>query len=148
MKIFDLEMDFAETNPIPFYLKLFLGVFLVIVSFFWWIHIIVYVLYNSSNFFNNMVMSFESENAMFISVFIIFGLSFYMLMATMKGTFKVGVKIPYLISFHLMIPDETLMNSFIFNVILILICSVSITHFISVCFKPFSRFSQIDMMFG
>jgi len=102
LKIFDLEMDFGETNPIPFYAKLLLGIFLIIMSFFWWIHIIVFVLDESGNFFNNMLMGLESGNAMFISVSIIFGLSFYMLMVTMKGTFKVGVKIPYLISFHLM----------------------------------------------
>jgi len=85
---------------------------------------------------------------MFLSVIIITALSFYMLIVTIKGTFKLGVRIPFLFNFHLMQPNETLMNSFMFNIILILMSSVAIIMFITSNFEEFVRFSDISLMFG
>ena len=49
-----------------------------------------------------MLIGLENGNAYFLSVFVILGLSVYMLLCTIKGTIKLGVRIPYIFEFHLM----------------------------------------------
>lgn len=83
---------------------------------------------------------------MSVTVFGIF--NFYMLWALIKGNFKIGVRIPFLLTIHPMIPNETWMNSFLFNISLILICSVALTNFSANAFSQYMRMSSIDMIFG
>ena len=139
--IFKLELDIHNTLPGLYYLHLLLGVFLVLFSFFWWLHIILYSLTKSHNFFNDILTALENGRVMFLSVFIVLGLAFYMLLVTVKGTFKLGVRIPYLLSFHVMQPNETLMNAFMFNVVLVLLSSTAVVMFVTEAFGEFVRFS-------
>jgi hypothetical protein len=37
-QIFKLELEYMNTNPIVFWLKLFIGVIFIVVSFIWWLH--------------------------------------------------------------------------------------------------------------
>jgi len=53
--------------------------------------------------------------------------SIYLLWCCTKGALKFGLRIPFIFSVHPMKVNETWMNSFLFNVNLILICSVSVT---------------------
>lgn len=80
-----------------------------------------------NGFLNNLLIGLEENNASFIAVIFFFYFAIYMLWATMKGTFKFGIRIPFLFSFHPMKINETFMNSFLFNVLLTLLCSISVT---------------------
>jgi LMBR1 domain-containing protein 1 len=44
--------------------------------------------------------------------------------------------------------NETWMNSFLFNVILILLAAVSVTQFCASAFSQYARLSAIDLIFG
>lgn len=86
-------------------------------------------------FFNHSLNACETFGTTFISTAILSVLMLYLLFATVTGCFKVGVTIPFLMTFHPMIPNETWMNSFLFNIAVILFSSVSITHFSSQAFS-------------
>ncbi|KRX00407.1 hypothetical protein PPERSA_03628 [Pseudocohnilembus persalinus] len=86
--------------------------------------------------------------ASFLSTAFLVFLSLYLLWCVMKGNFKVGVRIPFLMTIHPMVPDETWMNSFLFNIFLIIICSVSVSHFVSQAFSQYARYSEMNWIFG
>eukprot|EP01015_Nassula_variabilis_P016371 TRINITY_DN2509_c0_g2_i1.p3 TRINITY_DN2509_c0_g2~~TRINITY_DN2509_c0_g2_i1.p3 ORF type:complete len:101 (-),score=6.10 TRINITY_DN2509_c0_g2_i1:100-402(-) len=44
--------------------------------------------------------------------------------------------------------NETWMNSFLFNVMLILLSSVSVTQFVAQAFSQYTRLTTIDLIFG
>jgi len=74
-----------------------------------------------------MLIGLENGGAGFIATGLFAFLGLYLLWCTQKGNFKMGVRIPFLFTIHPMKVNETWMNSFLFNVLLILICSVSVT---------------------
>jgi LMBR1 domain-containing protein 1 len=45
-------------------------------------------------------------------------------------------------------PNETWMNSFLFNIAIILICSVSLTHFITMAFDQYCRLAESNFIFN
>ena len=69
----------------------------------------------------------------FLSAAVFAGILIYLLFCTIKGNFKMGIRVPGVFTLHPMKyfcksrPNETFMNSFLFNVLLILICSISLT---------------------
>lgn len=44
--------------------------------------------------------------------------------------------------------NETWMNSFLFNIGIILLCSVSLCHFCTVAFSQYARFTSLDLIFS
>jgi LMBR1 domain-containing protein 1 len=127
---------------------------LAIVSVIIWTHIIVYESTKINNtvithpYLNTMLIGLESSNAGFLSASIFGGMLIYLLLCTLKGSFKCGLRIPFLFKLHPMKLNETFMNSFIFNVLLVLICSVSLTQFSVQIFSDYCRFTTINMFFG
>lgn len=81
--------------------------------------------------------------------FIIFSvLCIYLLVCLMKGNFKFGVRILCCWSIYPMKKDGTYMNSFLFNISLILIGSCSITQFCADCLTDYVAFTDIDLVFN
>ena len=107
IEIFKLELNIANINPITYWLKLALGIVLSIISFLWWLQILlsVVVKYNSfpaNAFLNNMLLGLEGGNAGFIATAIFGFLVLYLLWCTQKGNIKFGIRIPFIFSLHLM----------------------------------------------
>jgi LMBR1 domain-containing protein 1 len=72
--------------------------------------------------------------------------SMYLLFAVMKGTFKFGMRF-FLLPIHPMKPGGTLMNSMLFNLILILLCAIPCAQFCSQAFRDYARLTDIDVIF-
>ena len=85
---------------------------------------------------------------LFYHFFIFAILCLYLLFCLIKGNFKFGVRILCCWSIHPMKKDKTYMNSFIFNVSLILLGSCSITQFCADCLYDYVSFTDIDSMFN
>lgn len=100
--------------------------------------------YPAHSFLNKLLLGLEHGNAGFVGTAVFAFLSLYLLWCTQKGNIKFGVRIPFLFQIHIMKENETWMNTFLFNVNLMLICSVSVTHFCSKAFSQYARLSQID----
>lgn len=132
-EVFKIELNYLDANPLVWWGKLFLGCILCIVSFILWLHILLYLIVRSDKafsdtaFLNDLLTGLDNSGITFLSTAVFAGLAIYMLLCTTKGVIKAGFRIPFIINIHTMKQNETLMNSFLFNVLLILICSVSVT---------------------
>jgi len=97
---------------------------------------------------NEMLTGLEDKNAGFLSMFIFAYLCLYMLWSVQKGNIKFGIRLPFCCKFHPMIAGETWMNSFLFNVILLLIASVGVIQLCIACFPIYTRNTDIFVIFG
>eukprot|EP01016_Furgasonia_blochmanni_P033063 TRINITY_DN3424_c0_g2_i4.p1 TRINITY_DN3424_c0_g2~~TRINITY_DN3424_c0_g2_i4.p1 ORF type:complete len:483 (+),score=109.01 TRINITY_DN3424_c0_g2_i4:66-1514(+) len=152
-EILKMEKDFASVNPLVWIGKLVLGIFLCLISILWYIHIALYVLWRSASgvpftlFLNSFLLGLEEIGLGFIATAFFAGFTLYLLWCTTKGNIKFGLKI-FLISLHPMKLNETWMNSFLFNVLMILLTSVSVTQFCASSFSQYTRLTSIDLIFG
>ncbi|THU58872.1 hypothetical protein C4D60_Mb03t19040 [Musa balbisiana] len=110
--------------------KLVLGVVGLIVSVAWVAHIVIYLLINPplSPFLNEVFIKLDS-------VWVI------------AGEMMLGLKLVF-ITIHPMKWGGTLMNSFLFNVGLILLCSISVIQFCASAFAYYSQATAAQEIFG
>ena len=99
-------------------------------------------------FLSYLLIFFQDNEVSFLSFFIFAILCLYLLFCMIKGNFTFGVRILCCWSIHPMKKDKTYMNSFIFNVSLILLGSCSITQFCSDCLYDYVSFTDIDSLFN
>jgi LMBR1 domain-containing protein 1 len=90
----------------------------------------------------------ENSNAGFVATFLYSYLILYLVWAVVKGNVKFGIRIPGIIRFYPMKPNETWMNSFLFNIIMLLIASTGITQLATSCFPTYTRNTAIYNMYG
>ncbi|EGR30777.1 lmbr1-like conserved region family protein, putative [Ichthyophthirius multifiliis] len=153
-QIFKLELNIVGINPAIWFFKLIGGVIFFIVSIIWWLHIILYVLSSDINgfpkapFLNEMLIELESSGVSFLSTALFAFLSLYLLWCVQKGNIKFGLRIPFIFTLHPMKVNETWMNSFLFNINLVLICSVAVCQFCAKAFSQYARLTAIDNIFN
>lgn len=139
-EIFKLELDYMNTNPIVWIFKLIAGIFFVILSIMWWFQMYIICVYcsllymiikvngfPSTGFLNTIFTYLETTIMGWFGTILLAGFSIYLLACTQKGNLKFGLRIPFIFTIHPMKINETWMNSFLFNVNLILITSVAVT---------------------
>lgn len=98
--------------------------------------------------FNELLIYMEEHNAGFVGTFIFAYLCLYMLWSVQKGNIKFGIRLPFCCRFHPMKENETWMNSFLFNVILLSIASVGVIQLCISSFPTYTRNTEIYMIFG
>lgn len=69
--------------------------------------------------------------------------SFYLLACVIKGTIKLGMRI-FFFTLHPMRVGETFMNSMLFNVGIILICSLAVVQFLTLAFMDYASYTAIS----
>jgi LMBR1 domain-containing protein 1 len=127
---------------------LFLGCLAVVISLLWIIHIVLYMVFQPpvSPFLNTMFVELDNFFSLFGTV--MYGLfAFYLLWAVMKGNIKFGLRF-LCIAIHPMKIGDTLMNSFLFNVGLILFACVAVTQFCVQAFSQYARLTAASSLFG
>ncbi|CAL5337673.1 unnamed protein product [Camellia sinensis] len=104
--------------------KLVLGVLGLIVSVAWIAHIVIYLLINPplSPFLNGVFIKLDDVWGLLGTAAFAF-FCFYLLLAVIAGAMMLGMRLVF-ITIHPMKWGATLMNSFLFNVGLILLCSI------------------------
>ena len=60
---------------------------------------------------------------------------------------KMGIRFAFF-TIHPMEPGKTMMNSFLFNVGIILLCEIPVIQFCSSAFSIYARVTSISMLFG
>ncbi|GAX12705.1 LMBR1 domain-containing protein 1 [Fistulifera solaris] len=140
--------DQDKYNPLMPYLYLMLGCFSVIISLFWFLHIIVYVFPSPplAPFLNNFFKSFDSWFPLF-GVLSVALFTSYLLLCAVKGCFKFGLRF-FFFHIHPMIPGKTYMSSFMFNTALVLLCSLPVVQFCQDAFADYAAFTDIRQIFG
>lgn len=71
----------------------------------------------------------------------------YLVFCILKGSFRFGVRIPFIFSFHPMKEAKTWMNSFLFNLSIVCLGSIAIVHLCSGCFEKYLRNTSISSIF-
>lgn len=141
--------NFRENyNPLVPWGKLFLGILSCLISFLWIVHIVLYMLLDPpvSTFLNKYLIFFDKWFPLFGTLSV--GLfSMYLLFAAAKGNFKFGTRF-FLIEVHPMEMGKTLMNSFLFNIGLILLCVLPVVQFSTDAFDTYARLTDADLIFG
>ena len=99
-------------------------------------------------FLSYLLIFFQDNDVSFLSFFFFAILCLYLLFCLIKGNFKFGVRILCCWSLHPMKKDKTYMNSFIFNVSLILLGSCAITQFCTDALYDYVSFTDIDSLFN
>ncbi|XP_042050093.1 LIMR family protein At5g01460-like isoform X1 [Salvia splendens] len=128
--------------------KLVLGVLGLIVSVAWVAHIIIYLLIDPplSAFLNEVFIKLDDIWGLLGTVaFAVF--CFYLLLSVITGAMMIGLKLVF-ITIHPMKWGATLMNSFLFNVGLILLCSISVIQFCATAFGYYAQATAAQEIFG
>ena len=155
--VYFLEKDWAKVkmaykerggNPLKWMCSAFLGLFSGVLSVVWYIHIVCYVFMKPppTIFLNAFFIELDKVFSLFGTL--MYGLfSFYLLACVLKGCMKVGLRF-FWIPIHPMRIGGTMMNSFLFNVWLLLLCSVACVQFCYASFQSYAQLTAIDMLLG
>jgi len=137
-----------KANPLVPYISLVLGCCSIVISIFWFLHIIVYVFPSPplAPFLNSYFAWFDKWFPLF-GVLSIAIFTFYLLVAAVKGAFKFGVRFMFM-HIHPMKVGKTYMSSFMFNMALVLMCALPVVQFSQEAFADYAAFTQIRQMFG
>lgn len=138
-----------DKSCVYYYCQLLLGIFSTIFSLIWITHIVLYFLIPSKTkveFLNIILIYFVENNLTFISIGIFSILCIYLLMCVIKGSIKFNFRF-FCFDLHPLIKNETYLNSFIFNVNLVLISSISIIQFSVTAFDKFTLMTDISIIF-
>ena len=139
---------FEKGGNILYYIGMgILGVIGVFVSLLWVIHTVLFVfMHNAHPFLNTLLVGLDNVFPLFGTVG--FGtFAFYLLWCTIKGVMKLGIRFAFF-TIHPMEPGKTMMNSFLFNVGVILLCEIPVVQFCTDAFSIYARVTSVSMLFG
>ncbi|XP_057520015.1 LIMR family protein At5g01460-like [Amaranthus tricolor] len=142
----------AETawamTVLGYLVKVILGILGLIVSVAWIAHIVIYLIVRPplSPFLNYVFIKLDDVWGLLGTAAFAF-FCFYLLVAVVAGATMLGLKLVF-ITIHPMKWGATLMNSFLFNVGLILLCSISVIQFCSTAFAYYAQATAAGEIFG
>ena len=116
-----------QTSALGYLMQLIAGIFCMILTVLWILQIIFYILIKIDG----------KPLYAFLNVII-----------TVKGNFKFGLRIMILGAIHPMKKDKTYMNSILFNVLLVMLTSVSVIQFSIRAFGEYTSLTDADIIFN
>lgn len=150
-EIYETEINLTA-NPIWSIIKLILGCLAFVFSFVILIQIVFYKLVVKNKiphneFLNKVFVFFEFSIARFVSSIVFASISIYILVTVVKGTIKFGLRFLLFMPIHPMKVGRTFINSFLFNLKLIMLCTPAIIHFIIELFESYLRGTSAAFLF-
>lgn len=130
-------------NPLTPYLKLLAGILFSAVSIMWLMQICLYMLPSPSisPLLNTYFTLFDSWFPIFgVLSFALFSL--YLMMCTIKGAFRIGLSF-LCIKIYPMVWNGTYVDAFLFNVSIILLCTIPEVQFCLLAFSNYAKYSDI-----
>jgi LMBR1 domain-containing protein 1 len=143
-----MSANYENYNPLIPYFQLLFGICSVIISLFWFLHILIYVYPDPAlaPFLNNYFQWFDTWFPLFgtlsVAIFVT-----YLLFCATKGAFKFGLRFMFL-QIHPMKLGKTYMSSFMFNIGLVLLCALPAVQLAQDAFADYAAFSEIRQLFG
>lgn len=137
-------------NPLLPFLYLIMGIFSIILSILWIIQTILYVLPNPPlhPFLNQYFLFFEEDFPFPLISVVSFGVMVsYLMISAIKGCFKFGLRF-FCCKLHPMQVNKTYMSSFLFNMVLILLCVLPCVQFATTAFGTYAQYSSASQLFG
>jgi LMBR1 domain-containing protein 1 len=151
-QMIEIQSELNDEWVLKYWFGLLLGIICLILSLSWFIHIILYFIVIPNGqplhpFLNNLLVFLVENNVGFMATAFFAMFCLYLLLAAIKGNVKFGLRILLCWAVHPMKRNETYINSFLFNISLILLCSVSVTQFCAAAFKDFAVMTDVDLIF-
>ena len=142
-----------QTSALGYLMQLIAGIFCMILTLLWIVQIVFYIIIKIDDrplftFLNVPLVALADANLSFLSIVIYIVMTFYLLIATVKGNFKFGLRIMILGAIHPMKKDKTYMNSILFNVMLVMLTSVSVIQFSIRAFGEYTSLTDADIIFN
>ena len=140
--------NYHKYNPLVPFGKLLAGILSFALSALWLIQICVYVLPPEpiTPFLNDYFVLLDGFFSLF-GVITVCVFSMYLLCCVVCGCFKLGMRF-FIIELHPMVPNGTYMNSFLFNLGVILLCSLPVIQFSVIAFADYAQYSDVAQIFG
>lgn len=98
-------------------------------------------------FLDEPLLSLSEGNLNFLSVGLYSLLVLYLQGCAVKGNLVFGIRIPFIINFHPMKPNKTYLNSFLFNVNMMMLSSVATTQLTILAFPSYLQNSYLGQLF-
>ena len=142
-----------QTSALGYLMQLIAGIFCMILTLLWILQIFFYIIIRFDDkplftFLNVPLVALADANLSFLSIVIYIVMTFYLLIVTVKGNFKFGLRIMILGAIHPMKKDKTYMNSILFNVMLVMLTSVSVIQFSIRAFGEYTSLTDADIIFN
>lgn len=140
--------NYENYNPLWPWVSLFFGVFSLVLSLAWVVHIAVFMVPPTpiypllNNFFQLFEGIFPLIGVLSVAIF-----TLYLLLCAVKGCFKFGIRFMFF-QIHPMKLNKTYMSSFMFNVGLILLCALPVVQFCVTAFSDYARYTNIYQVMG
>ena len=152
-EIVNFQVLANKTSALGYLMQLIGGIFCMLLSFLWILQIVLYIIIKIDGkplftFLNMPLVALADANVSFLSILIFVIMTFYLLIITVKGNFKFGLRIMILGSIHPMKKDNTYMNSILFNVLLVMLTSVSVIQFSIKAFGEYTAMTDADLIFN
>ncbi len=130
-------------EPLVYVLKLLLGIICIVISLILMIHIFCYLLLKVDGrpvhpFINNLLEGLENSKVSVLATILFAFIGYYMMFAAMKGNVRVGMRV-LCFTFYPLLPNETFVNSFIFNAMLMNLWMFALIQFMTDMFKEYIR---------
>jgi LMBR1 domain-containing protein 1 len=132
--------------------KLILGIICIVISLILVIHIFCYLLLKVDGrpvnpFLNDMLESLEQSKVSVLATIVFALIGYYMMIAAIKGNVRVGMRV-LCFTFYPLLPNETFVNSFVFNAILMNLWIFALVQFLTDMFQEYIRQTSISMIFS
>jgi len=140
--------DGDKINILYYMFMGFNGIIGCFVSLAWVIHMVLFVfLDNMHPFLNDLLVWLDTQWSLLGTIGYA-SFTFYLLWCTVIGVLKLGLRVGCCFSIHPMEPGKTMMNSFLFNVGIILLCEIPCIQFCTNAFSIYARVTAISVIFG
>ena len=152
-QIINMQNLANQTSALGYLLQLIAGIFCFILSLLWITQILLYIIIKKNGrpingFLNIALVKLTDLNLSFLAICLFIVLCLYLLLVTIKGNFKFGLRIMLFVEIHPMKKDNTYMNSILFNVMLIMLTSVSVIQFSIRAFGEYTSLTDADIIFN
>lgn len=130
------------TSPIVYCLYLFFGIIAALLSLTWFIQLIGTTINSGGKplftLLDPALYNLQQTSGVgFLSVGIYALMVLYLQGCAVKGNIVFGIRIPFVISFHPMKKDRTYLNTFLFNVNIMMLTSIATTQLTVIAFPTY-----------
>lgn len=144
----DSSANYENYNPLKPFFSLLGGIVAFVLSAVWIVQVAVYIAPPEplhpllNDYFQIFEGFFPLLGILSVALF-----SMYLLLCAVKGCFKFGFRF-MLFEIHPMKPGKTYMSSFMFNVALVLLCSLPVVQFTVTAFPEYARYTNVVNVMG
>lgn len=137
-------------NPIWYWSVLLFGIIGGSISLCWILQICLFMLPNPPYFplINNLLLGLNVDGFNLFSTACFMFFAFWLLLCVIKGNFRIGLRIPFMMRIYPMENGNTLMNAFLVNTWLICVCSFTVVQFCAMAFPLYCSNTTVSLIWG